>query len=339
MAVRDWLARRQPKRHYLTTAILAASRVFFLLRGPSPAHRFAVPPEHLQQTCSRHSSRAKATAPCERSGLLGRSSLGMPYLLQRLHLVYTLVVPNHHVRSGYLDEVDASLDITRVERHVSRHQIELYSDLQNGESVYRTKIFSVLEVALCEPTYDKQWHNFSAALKNMAAPRRYSMGITTFANLAKRVFLPALNTVPGRVKLLMDVQRWVHNGVGKVKVFIIVYSRPVGVERGVFKIGHARNAFKGVAQLQYTVASSKFWRKLNPYRSLLEPLGVRVVRQSVVITNKPRSIDQNQQLLVRFLNLGKDDAIVPGLAFTIMLDSEDVNRTVVQWFRTWAAPT
>ena len=81
------------------------------------------------------------------------------------------------------------------------------------------------------------------------------------------------------------------------------------------------------------MASSKFGRKLNPYRSLREPLGVKGVRQSVVITNNPSSINQNQQLLVRFPNLGKDDVIVPGtarLAYTITLNSEDANRTVVQ---------
>ena len=80
------------------------------------------------------------------------------------------------------------------------------------------------------------------------------------------------------------------------------------------------------------MASSKFGRKLNPYRSLREPLGVKGVRQSVVITNNPSSIDQNQQL-VRFPNLGKDGVIDPGtarLAFTITLASEDANRTVVQ---------
>ena len=81
------------------------------------------------------------------------------------------------------------------------------------------------------------------------------------------------------------------------------------------------------------MASSKFGRKLNPHRSLREPLGVKGVRQSVVITNNPSSIDQNQQLPVRFPNLGKDDMIVPGtarLAFTITLNSEDAYRTVVQ---------
>ena len=81
------------------------------------------------------------------------------------------------------------------------------------------------------------------------------------------------------------------------------------------------------------MASSKYGRKLNPFRSLREPLGVKGTRQSVVVTNNPSTIDQNQQLLVRFPNLGAQDVIVPGtarLAFTISLDSTDANRTVVQ---------
>ena len=81
------------------------------------------------------------------------------------------------------------------------------------------------------------------------------------------------------------------------------------------------------------MASSKFGRKLNPYRCLRELLGVKGVRQSVVITNNPSTIDQNQQLLVRFPNLGAHDVIVPGtarLAFRITLVSDDANQTVVQ---------
>ena len=44
-------------------------------------------------------------------------------------------------------------------------------------------------------------------------------------------------------------------------------------------------------------------------------------------------VDQNQQLLVWFLNLGAHDVIIPGtvrLAFTVSLNSTDANRTVVQ---------
>lgn len=80
------------------------------------------------------------------------------------------------------------------------------------------------------------------------------------------------------------------------------------------------------------MAHSAYGRKLNPYRRLREPLGVKGVRQTVVITNNPSTIDQNQQLLVRFPNLGASDVIVPGttrLAFQIKLDSTDVNSLVV----------
>lgn len=82
-----------------------------------------------------------------------------------------------------------------------------------------------------------------------------------------------------------------------------------------------------------TMSSSTFGRKLNPYRRLREPLGLKGVRQSVVVTNNPSTIDENQQLLVRFPNLGAHDVIVPGtarLAFNIRLDSTDDNRTLVQ---------
>jgi hypothetical protein len=76
---------------------------------------------------------------------------------------------------------------------------------------------------------------------------------------------------------------------------------------------------------------SAFGEKLNPYRKLREPRGVRGIRQSVVTTNNPSTIDQNQQLLVRFPNLSSNDFIVPGtvrLAFEIELNSKNVNATI-----------
>ena len=78
---------------------------------------------------------------------------------------------------------------------------------------------------------------------------------------------------------------------------------------------------------------SSYGEKLNPYRKIREPRGVKGIRQSVVITNNPSTIDQNQQLLVRFPNLSSNDVIVPGtvrLAFEIELDSKDQNATVYQ---------
>ena len=59
------------------------------------------------------------------------------------------------------------------------------------------------------------------------------------------------------------------------------------------------------------MASSQFERKLNPYRSLREPLGVKGVRQSVVITNNPTSSCLSSSP-------------------TLAMDSEDANMTVVQ---------
>ena len=78
---------------------------------------------------------------------------------------------------------------------------------------------------------------------------------------------------------------------------------------------------------------SAYGSKLDPYRKLREPLGVKGIRQRVVVTNNPSTIDQNQQLLVRFPNLTTNDVIVPRtacLVFTIELTSKDPNVTVYQ---------
>ena len=79
---------------------------------------------------------------------------------------------------------------------------------------------------------------------------------------------------------------------------------------------------------------SAYGNKLNPYRKLREPRGVKGIRQSVVITNNPSTIDQNQQLLVRFPNLSNNDVIVPGtvrLAFEIeLVSSKDADKTNYQ---------
>lgn len=72
---------------------------------------------------------------------------------------------------------------------------------------------------------------------------------------------------------------------------------------------------------------------LDPHRRLKEPLGIKGIRQSIVISNNPSTISADQILTVRFPNLGANDVIVPGtarLAFKIDLESEDdANRTVV----------
>ena len=63
------------------------------------------------------------------------------------------------------------------------------------------------------------------------------------------------------------------------------------------------------------------------------PKGIKRTRQKVIVTHNPSEIDQNQELLVRFPNLGSDDVIIPGtanLSFNIELTSTvDTNRTIV----------
>ena len=63
------------------------------------------------------------------------------------------------------------------------------------------------------------------------------------------------------------------------------------------------------------------------------PKGIKGTRQKVIVTHNPSEIDQAQELLVRFPNLGSDDVIIRGmvnLSFNIELTSAiDANRTLV----------
>ena len=77
----------------------------------------------------------------------------------------------------------------------------------------------------------------------------------------------------------------------------------------------------------------EYGKRLNPERSLRTPKGIQGTRQKVIVTHNPSEIDQAQELLVRFPNLGSDDVIIPGtanLSFNIELNSTvDANRTLV----------
>ena len=72
---------------------------------------------------------------------------------------------------------------------------------------------------------------------------------------------------------------------------------------------------------------------MNPERSLRTPKGIKRTSQKVIVTHNSSEIDQAQELLVRFPNLGSDDVIIPGtanLSFNIELTSTiDANRTLV----------
>ena len=77
----------------------------------------------------------------------------------------------------------------------------------------------------------------------------------------------------------------------------------------------------------------EYRKQLNPEHSLRTPKGIKGTRQKVIVTHNPSEIDQAQELLVRFPNLGSDDVIIPGtanLSFNIELTSAiDANRTLV----------
>ena len=77
----------------------------------------------------------------------------------------------------------------------------------------------------------------------------------------------------------------------------------------------------------------EYGKRLNPERSLRTPKGIKGTRQKVIVTHNPSEIDQAQELLVRFPNLGSDDVIIPrtaNLSFNIELTSTiAANRTLV----------
>ena len=77
----------------------------------------------------------------------------------------------------------------------------------------------------------------------------------------------------------------------------------------------------------------EYGKQLNPEHSLRTPKGIKGTRQKVIVTHNPSEIDQAQELLVRFPNLGSDDVIIPGMAnlsFNVELTSAvDANRTLV----------
>ena len=77
----------------------------------------------------------------------------------------------------------------------------------------------------------------------------------------------------------------------------------------------------------------EYGNKLSPEHSLRTPKRIKGTRQKVIVTHNPSEIDQNQDLLVRFPNLGSNDIIIPGtgnLSFDTELSyTADLNRTLV----------
>ena len=77
----------------------------------------------------------------------------------------------------------------------------------------------------------------------------------------------------------------------------------------------------------------EYGKRLYTEHSLRTLKGIKGTRQKVIVTHNPSEIDQAQELLVRFPNLGSDDVIILGtvnLSFNIELTSTiDANRTLV----------
>ena len=74
----------------------------------------------------------------------------------------------------------------------------------------------------------------------------------------------------------------------------------------------------------------EYRKRLNPECSLRTPKEIKRTRQKVIVTHNPNKIDQAQELLVRFPDLGSGDIIIWGMAnvsFNIELTSVvDANR-------------
>ena len=66
----------------------------------------------------------------------------------------------------------------------------------------------------------------------------------------------------------------------------------------------------------------EYGKRLNPEQSLRTPKGIKGTQQKVIVTHNPSEIDQAQELLVRFPNLGSDDVIIPGTANLSSLNPE-----------------
>ena len=78
---------------------------------------------------------------------------------------------------------------------------------------------------------------------------------------------------------------------------------------------------------------SYYGNKLSHNHSLRTTHCIKGRRQKIIVTHNSSEIHENQLLLVRFLNLGSDNVIIPGkanLSFNIKLDStNDKNKMLV----------
>ena len=77
---------------------------------------------------------------------------------------------------------------------------------------------------------------------------------------------------------------------------------------GTTVVLHIRNCkYNSLLKMEYG-------KRINPEQSLRTPKGIKGTRQKVIVTHNPSKIDQAQELIVMFPNLGSDDIIIPGKA-------------------------
>ena len=83
----------------------------------------------------------------------------------------------------------------------------------------------------------------------------------------------------------------------------------------------------------------EYGNKLNPGHLLRMARGIKETRWKVIVTHSHSEINQNELLLVRFLNLGCDDVIVLGMAnlffnidLSLMADTKRALMSNVQRF-------
>ena len=72
--------------------------------------------------------------------------------------------------------------------------------------------------------------------------------------------------------------------------------------------------------------------KLNPQRSYRKGFTLKGLRQHIIKTDNPSTIEPNELLTVRFPDLKENQLIIPGttkLTFNISLAGTEVNRTSV----------
>ena len=84
--------------------------------------------------------------------------------------------------------------------------------------------------------------------------------------------------------------------------------------------------------------NSEYGHKLNPYRKLRKPFGVKGERLMITNSMDSDSIGPGRKITVKFPKLSDDDVIVPGTAkLSFKIDLKVVNT--ITFFPRWIFPS